>query len=167
MEPVNFSAKVGERLLEVSVERHNGEFHVEVDGKSYVVDAQKLEGSIYSILTDDRSYEVSVEVERDTYRIRHRAVEQTVTITDPSRRARETRGAETDGPQKISTMMPGKVVRILVAAGDEVEEGQGVVVVEAMKMENEIAAPRAGRVREVVVAPDQTVETGAILVVIE
>jgi biotin carboxyl carrier protein len=63
--------------------------------------------------------------------------------------------------------MPGKVVRVLARDGDKVEAGQGVVVVEAMKMENELAAPRAGRVRKLVVEPGQSVEAGAVLAVIE
>jgi biotin carboxyl carrier protein len=63
--------------------------------------------------------------------------------------------------------MPGKVVRVLVVSGDQVREGQGLVVVEAMKMENEIGAPRAGRVKSVDVTPGQTVETGTRLVVLD
>jgi biotin carboxyl carrier protein len=63
--------------------------------------------------------------------------------------------------------MPGKVVRVLVAPGDDVQAGQGLVVVEAMKMENEIGSPRAARVKSVEVSPGQNVETGARLVVLE
>ena len=63
--------------------------------------------------------------------------------------------------------MPGKVVRVLVSAGDVVTIGQGLVVIEAMKMENEIGAPRAGRVKSVDVTPGQNVETGALLIVLE
>ena len=63
--------------------------------------------------------------------------------------------------------MPGKVVRVLVAAGDAVRADQGLVVVEAMKMENEIRAPRDGRVKSIDVAPGQNVETGSRLVVLE
>ncbi|MGC4117363.1 MAG: hypothetical protein QM765_22945 [Myxococcales bacterium] len=62
--------------------------------------------------------------------------------------------------------MPGKVVRVLVKPGEDVAEGQGVVVVEAMKMENELPAPRTGRVEEVAVSPGQTVERGTPLVVV-
>ncbi|MBI3932606.1 MAG: acetyl-CoA carboxylase biotin carboxyl carrier protein subunit [Acidobacteria bacterium] len=63
--------------------------------------------------------------------------------------------------------MPGKIVRVLVGAGDEVGAGQGLVVMEAMKMENELRAPRAGRVRELPVREGQTVETGALLALVE
>ncbi len=71
------------------------------------------------------------------------------------------------GRQEIAASMPGKVVRLLVSAGDTVEEGQGLVVVEAMKMQNEMKSPKAGRVVEVRARPDATVGAGEILVVVE
>jgi biotin carboxyl carrier protein len=71
------------------------------------------------------------------------------------------------GPAQIKAAMPGRVVNVLVAPGDEVREGQGVLIVEAMKMENELKSPKAGKVVEVKVAAGQTVEKGELLVVIE
>ncbi|RPJ64661.1 MAG: acetyl-CoA carboxylase biotin carboxyl carrier protein subunit [Acidobacteria bacterium] len=71
------------------------------------------------------------------------------------------------GPQRITAPMPGKVLKVLVAAGESVEERQGLVVVEAMKMENELRAPRAGRVREVHVQEGAPVESGRLLVVLD
>jgi biotin carboxyl carrier protein len=80
-----------------------------------------------------------------------------------------TRGgtAGTSGAQRVSAPMPGRVVRVLVQPGDEVTARQGLVVIEAMKMENELTAVRGGRVREVTVAPGAAVEAGRLLVVIE
>lgn len=80
---------------------------------------------------------------------------------------RAARGAVAAGGRRISAPMPGKVVRLLVGPGDEVAARQGVVVVEAMKMENELAAPRAGRVARVAVAEGDSVEAGKVLVEIE
>jgi biotin carboxyl carrier protein len=77
------------------------------------------------------------------------------------------RGGEQGGGRHVTAPMPGKVVRLLVAPGDEVEARQGVVVIEAMKMENELTAPRAGRVAEVAVEEGASVETGKVLVVLE
>ena len=76
-------------------------------------------------------------------------------------------GAQTTGPQRVISPMPGKVVRVLVKAGDEVKARQGLVVVEAMKMENELRAGRDGRVRDVAVAEGQSVDAGAVLLVVE
>jgi biotin carboxyl carrier protein len=71
------------------------------------------------------------------------------------------------GRQPVVAPMPGRVVRVLVSPGDEVTARQGVVVVEAMKMENELRAPKAGTVKEVNVTPGTSVEAGRVLVVIE
>lgn len=76
-------------------------------------------------------------------------------------------GAAAAGVQRVNAPMPGRVVRILVKAGDEVEVRQGLVVVEAMKMENELGSPKAGRVKEVAVGEGASVEAGRLLVVIE
>ena len=163
---MKFTALVGQTEIEVAVERENGFYKVVVDGVPRIVDAHKLEGDFYSIVSGDRSYEVSVEASRDGYSVRHGAAEIQVGITDPGRRAREGFGAGV-GPAEITTSMPGRVVRVLVAEGDEVEAGQGVIVVEAMKMENEIAAPKAGAIKTLAVAAGDTVESGALLLVVE
>jgi len=82
-----------------------------------------------------------------------------------SRRGVDTAGAS--GVQKITAPMPGKVLRVLVRAGDEVTLRQPLVVIEAMKMENELASPKAGRVKEVAVSEGQSVEAGRLLVIVE
>ncbi len=163
---MRFSAKAGRQILEVTIERRNGTYSVEIDGVQYEVDSHKLEADFYSILTGGRSYEVSVEATRDGYRVRHGAAEQLVTLSDPGRQAREEL-ADSKGTAAVLSAMPGKVVRVLVSVGDKVEAGQGVMVVEAMKMENEITAPKPGRVSSIAVQPDETVESGAELLVIE
>ena len=164
---MKLSARIGERVHEVEVARHDGHFVVTVDGVPHVADARKLPGDLYTILMEGRSYEVSVEPEGDRYVVRHGASAREVVLTDPGRRAREDRTATGRGPATVTAVMPGRVVRVLVVEGDAVEAGQGVVVVEAMKMENEIAAPRAGRVASVGVEPGRPVEAGATLIVIE
>jgi biotin carboxyl carrier protein len=75
--------------------------------------------------------------------------------------------AQRDGDQPVTAPMPGRVVRVLVAAGDEVAAGQGLVVVEAMKMENELRAPKTGKVKDVNVSAGTSVDAGKVLVVIE
>jgi biotin carboxyl carrier protein len=76
-------------------------------------------------------------------------------------------GGHAHGEQAVAAPMPGRVVRILVAPGDQVAARQGVVVVEAMKMENELRSPKAGRIKEVTVAPGTSVEAGRVLVIVE
>jgi pyruvate carboxylase len=84
-----------------------------------------------------------------------------------ARRAGSDAAAHAHGAQSVVAPMPGRVVRVLVGAGDEVAARQGVVVVEAMKMENELRAPKAGKVRDVSVTPGTSVEAGRVLMVIE
>ncbi len=148
------------------VTRQNGHYVVEVDGRHHEVDSHKLENNFYSFVTGERSYEVSVERDGDTYKVRRGAAQLDVTISDPSRQAREAQAAKA-GPEKIVSQMPGKVVRVLAGEGDEVEPGTGLVVVEAMKMENEIATERGGKVSRIAVSPGEAVEGGALLVVVE
>ena len=83
------------------------------------------------------------------------------------RRSRDAGGSKGTGPQRVLAPMPGKVVRVLVKAGDEVTARQGLVVVEAMKMENELRSARQGRVRDVLVVEGQSVEAGTALIVVE
>jgi biotin carboxyl carrier protein len=160
------AAQVGEKVHTVVVERIDSGYRVMVDGKEHLVDARKLEADFYSILFEGNSYEVSVEGAGSKYFVRHGAHERVVELADASRGGREEL-AKRGGSEEIAAFMPGKVVRILVAAGDTVAQGQGLVVLEAMKMENEIAAPRAGKVKELTVTPGQTVESGARLLVLE
>lgn len=163
---MKISAQVGAAVHELTVEREEGRYIVHVDGVRHVVDAHKLEGDFYSLLTAGRSYEVSVEARGDAYEVRHGAAEVLVRLTDPGRRARD-RAASGEGSGEVVTLMPGKVVRVLVAEGDAVEAGQGVAVIEAMKMENEITSVKAGRVTKLLVEPGQSVEGGAVLLVVE
>jgi biotin carboxyl carrier protein len=83
------------------------------------------------------------------------------------RSGRTDAGRQAPGQQTVVAPMPGRVVRVLVSPGDEVSPSQGVVVVEAMKMENELRAPKGGQVKEVSVSPGTSVEAGRVLIVIE
>jgi biotin carboxyl carrier protein len=121
-----------------------------------------LEGT--SVLMNGRSYRVSKGAGTEIW-VNGRRL--TMEVID-SRDLRPGQGATANhGRQEIAAAMPGKVIRVLVAAGDEVEEGQGLVVVEAMKMQNEMKSPKAGRVAEIRARPDATVGAGEILVVVE
>jgi biotin carboxyl carrier protein len=164
---MRLSIQSGETLHDVEIERCQGLFRVVVDGTERLVDARKLEADFYSILVEGRSYEVSVEPQGDRYQVRHGSAKRTVRLMDAARAALDDLRAAGSGPESVVTVMPGRVARVLVGEGDRVVAGQGLVVVEAMKMENEIGAPRAGRVASIHVEPGRVVEAGATLVVIE
>ena len=164
--PVKISAKAGSQVYDLLIERENGFYTITIDGERHQVDARKLEDNFYTILTGDRSYEVSIEPAGDGYLVRHGAAEQLVQFHDPARGARDAARVH-EGPLEIISEMPGKVARLLVAEGDEVNEGQPVMVIEAMKMENEISTPKAGQVKGVAVSAGENVEGGAVLMVID
>jgi len=117
-----------------------------------------------SVLLDGRSYRVSKGAGKEIWVNGHLLAME---VFDP-RDLRPGQGASANhGRQEIAASMPGKVIRILVGTGDSVEEGQGLVVVEAMKMQNEMKSPKSGRVAEVRARPDATVAAGEVLVVVE
>ena len=125
------------------------------------------EPGMYSVLLDGMSYDTSVEeaptglvVVVDGHRFE-------IEVRDPRRWTRGSGAAGAEGLQTILSPMPGKVVRVLIAPGDAVETGQGLIVVEAMKMQNEMKATRAGRVLSVTVREGATVSAGEILATIE
>ena len=163
---MKLAVKVRDHLHDVVVTRQNGHYIVEIDGKRHEVDSHKLENNFYSFLMGERSFEVSVERDGDTYKVRRGAAMLNVAISDPSRQAREALAAAA-GPEKILSQMPGKVVRILVAEGDEVEAGAGILVVEAMKMENEITTEKGGTIKQLAVNEGEAVEGGALLAIVE
>ena len=109
-------------------------------------DALEVEPGIWSLLIDGRSYEVKLEPSPDGYYASVDARRYSVQVRDPRRLPRGRTALAAAGRQKVNSPMPGKIVRVLVAEGDSVAAGQGLVVVEAMKMQNEIRSPKAGRV---------------------
>ena len=137
-----------------------------IDGRSVVADAARILSSVYSILLGGRSLEVTVEETTDGLLLRTAGREFHVEIADPRAWRRERGGSiEFAGRQQVTAPMPGKIVRVLVAPGQQVEAGQGLLVIEAMKMQNEIRSPKSGTV-EVLVREGQTVNAGEILAVV-
>jgi len=144
-----------------------------VDGRPVEIDPRNLESvkevepGVYSVLVEGRSFEVRAVTTPDGLHVHASGQRFTVEVRDPRDASRHSRAAVGSGRQNISTPMPGKVVRLLVSEGDAVDAGQGLVVVEAMKMQNEMKASRAGRVVEVRVRDGETVGAGDTLVVLE
>jgi len=127
-------------------------------------DVVEVEPGIYSVILDGCSYEAEIhgsEVVIGGVRGLQFAVE------DPRKWNPAGASRKAEGREAIKAPMPGKVVRVLVAVGDEVAAGQGVVVLEAMKMQNEMKAPRAGRVVSVAVKEHAAVNAGSVLLMIE
>jgi biotin carboxyl carrier protein len=124
---------------------------------------EAVEPGVYLVLLDGRSYEARVEA--GAVRIEGRRIP--VEVRDPRAWHAASASRTADGIQTVSAPMPGKVIRVLVSAGDSVEAGQGLVVVEAMKMQNEMRAPRSGRVVAVSAIEGSTVVAGQPLATLE
>jgi len=148
-----------------------GRLSYTLDGQAREADGVRVAPGVYSILLGGRSHEVRIAAPPSdpspssarrivTIGARHYTVE----VRDPRRRRAAATLARTSGPQEVLAPMPGKIVKVLVAKNQEVELGAGLLVIEAMKMQNELRAPRAGKVEEIYVREDMGVETGARLV---
>jgi biotin carboxyl carrier protein len=128
---------------------------------------EMAEPGVYSVLMDGRIYDARVEEKPDGLIVVIDGNRFEIEVRDPRRWSRQAAGRGADGIQTLTAPMPGKVVRVLVAPGDPVQAGQGLVVVEAMKMQNEMKAPRAGKVRSLPVREGATVAAGDVLATIE
>ncbi len=162
------------RRRTVEVTRSGDRFHVSIDGQPHEVDVKEI-GAVLSLLIGTKSYEISrgrTSEGIDVIHVGGVPVEVMVVPDRPSwgrgpSAAPGAPGDRSDGPQLIKAPMPGKIVKLLVKTGDRVEPRQGLVVVEAMKMENELRARAAGTVSDVRAVEGTTVEAGAILIVLE
>ena len=146
-----------------------GRFRLVLDGKTHTVDALTLDHGAVSLIVDDESYAVEFDDHGDEVGVLVKGQVLRMDVADERRlRLRAaTAGFTAEGRQVITAPMPGKVVKVLVKVGDEVKEGQGLVVVEAMKMENELKSPKAGKVVELHAKEGSAVENNAKLVVVE
>jgi biotin carboxyl carrier protein len=176
---MTFEVEIGEKLRTISVKRHGQGFWIEADGRVLVVDARRIGETALSLLVGGdnghvpaRSVDVALAAREqpgvfDVHvggRMISLAIRPAGTF---GRHNRQTGTAHGHGTQRIIAPMPGKIVRVLVQQGETVATRQGLVVVEAMKMENELRASRPGRVREVSVTEGQSVDAGTTLVVVE
>jgi biotin carboxyl carrier protein len=167
-------AKEYEIVVENSDQPHL--FHILLDGRSYVLDAHEMTSEIVTVLIDHKSYDIDLDRlnnqdlldGRMAVHVRGRVIE--LEMLEERRKkmkdAQVMRFSE-NGFSRILSPMPGKILRILVSVEEQVEEGQGLVVVEAMKMENELKSPKKGVVKEVSAKTGDSVDSGALLVTIE
>ena len=136
------------------------------DGPERQADVVLSSPGVYSILLDGRSYDVQVERAPGQLVVVLQGHRFEVVVHDPRRWSRNSAGRHAEGVQTVVAPMPGKVVRVLVAPGDFVEAGQGLLVVEAMKMQNEMKAARPGRVLTMTAKEGATVTAGEVLATI-
>jgi len=165
---VTFDVQVDETRTRLEVERDDDGYRFRLDDQpERRAQLTEVEPGVYAVLLEGRSYEARAEAGADCAWITIRGHRFCVAVTDPRRWSRKLTGAHGPEREEIVAPMPGKIVRLLVEPGEAVEAGQGVVVMEAMKMQNELKTRRAGRVAAIPVRPGETVSAGAILATIE
>ncbi|MEW6338770.1 MAG: acetyl-CoA carboxylase biotin carboxyl carrier protein subunit [Acidobacteriota bacterium] len=160
-------ARDGERV-DLSVRRIGARFEVNADGRSHDVELLPVAPGLASLVcADGRSYSLAAQrLGAGLWRISLGDREFEVRLRDPLEREIAGREGVAAGPQEIRAPIPGKVVGIAVAPGDAVRAGQPLLILEAMKMENQIRSEGAGTVQDVLVEPGATVEGGQILLVL-
>jgi biotin carboxyl carrier protein len=156
------------RQVEVAVRRLEHGWEVTVDGSLRRVELLPIHPGFSALCCEDgRTYAVaSQRLARNRFRVSLAQRDFEVHLHDPLERGAATGAAAHAGPQEVRAPIPGRVVSVAVAEGDEVKPGQPLLVLEAMKMENQLCAEGAGRVERVLVAPGTTVEGGQVLVVV-
>lgn len=162
---MKLNAELSGAKYELDIRRDGDKVFARVDDREYQLEASEVEPDVYLLKSGGRIHEVYV-APNGIVNIGNFQLD--VKITDPKRLRGA--GATEDGPEgiaEIKTQMPGKLVRVLLKVGDEVKHGEGVVVVEAMKMQNEMKSPKDGIVKEIRFEEGATVNANDVLAVIE
>lgn len=168
--PMKLQAHFDDRTHEIEVMRVGARVFARVDDREYELVASEPEPNVYLLKHNGRIHEFYVSPSQpgspQIVSSQERDVE--VTLIDPKRlRGSAGAGGAADGLAEIRTMMPGKLVRIIANEGDEVQKGDAIVVVEAMKMQNDLKSPKDGVVKEIRINEGSTVSAGDVLAVIE
>ncbi len=165
---VRLASPSNEKTRVVELEREAAGWRATLDGQPVAVDAVEIAPNTLSILLGGQSFEFTVTPSPDgKLKLQTGTQEFSAEVIDPRIWSGRRHGhVEAQGRQQIVAPMPGKVVRLLVKEGDHVEAGQGLLVVEAMKMQNEIRSPKSGTVERVLAKEGQPVNAGEILCVV-
>jgi biotin carboxyl carrier protein len=165
---MNFEIEVEGKTHKVDLARGEAGWHCTLDGAPVNVDAVLTRPNVISLIIDGVAYEVKREIAlNDTY-VWVRSARFKTEVRDPrSLRSRRAAMGVGEGPQKLLAPMPGKVVRLIAKEGEEIEAGKPVLVVEAMKMQNELKATKSGTVQKICVAEGAAVNAGDVLAIVE
>jgi biotin carboxyl carrier protein len=162
---MKFDVLISGKTRTVELQRDSDRWQISLDGVALDADAVETSPNVFSILLDGESFEVRLAAANDgklTLQTRHH--EFVAEVIDPRAwRGRRHGAVEVEGRQQVVAPMPGKVVRLLVKLGDKVEAGQGLLVVEAMKMQNEVRSPKTGTVERLLAKEGQPVNAGEVL----
>lgn len=164
---MNLRLKIGGRARTVKIKAADSRMEFSLDGRGVAADAIEIEENVFSILLAGEAFEVRVERSAQGAWVHVDGRKYAAEMDDPRQWRRGGGGAAgNEGRQNVVAPMPGKVIRVLVQAGSSVEAGQGLFVVEAMKMQNEVKSPKQGKVERISAKEGQAVNAGDVLAVI-
>jgi biotin carboxyl carrier protein len=151
----------------LELNRAEGHWSCRLDGQDVEVDAVLARPNVLSLRIGNQAYEVKCERVGGDMHLWVGSARFAAEVRDPRSLRGRARGVDDQGPKKLTAPMPGKIVRVLVSQGAEVEAGSGVLVVEAMKMQNEIKSPKKGTIQKILVSEGAAVNAGDVLAIVE
>ena len=165
---MKYTAIIDGQRVDIELNRkQNGVIEAEIDGRVYRLEAKAVEPGVYWFTWNNRSLEIRVTQNLDSYVASLAGNQIPVEILDARTALRRAAQHAHDAVVQIRAPMPGKVIKVLVTEGAEVQPNQGIVVLEAMKMQNEIKSPKKGIVRKLGVTDGASVNSGDLLATVE
>jgi len=163
-----YDITIDEKSFRLELEHLDGKWQCRLDGREIEMDAVLARRDVLSVLIEGKAYEVKRERTATDLHLWVGGARYAAELRDPrSLRSRKATAGDDRGPKKLVAPMPGKVVRVLLEEQAEVQVGQGILVMEAMKMQNEIKSPKKGVVQKIVAREGTAVNAGDVLAVVE
>ena len=164
---MTYDVSIDGKNYRIDLNRADGRWSCRLDGREVEVDAVLARADVLSLRIGNLAYEVKCERVAGDMHLWVGSARFAVEVRDPRSWRGRARAADDHGPKKLTAPMPGKIVRVLVNEGGEVEAGTSVLVVEAMKMQNEIKSPKKGRIQKILAGEGAAVNAGDVLAIVE
>ncbi len=162
-----YDITIDDKSYRLELDSNGGLWSCRLDGREVVIDAVMVRPDVLSLRVGSMAYEVKRELVAGELKLCVGDAHFSVEVRDPRSLRSRDRAIDNDGPKKLIAPMPGKVVRVLVGEGEQIDLGTGVLVVEAMKMQNEIKSPKKGTIQKLLVREGEAVNAGDVLAIVE
>ncbi len=164
---MNYDIAIDGKSHRLDLNRVDGRWSCLLDGREVEVDAVLARPDVLSLRIGNQAYEVKCERVAGETHLWVGSARFAAEVRDPRSLRGRVRAADDHGPKKLTAPMPGKIVRVLVTEGVSIEAGAGVLVVEAMKMQNELKSPKKGTIQKILVSEGAAVNAGDVLAIVE
>jgi biotin carboxyl carrier protein len=164
---MTYEISIDGKNYRLELKQDEGRWACLLDGRDIEIDAVLARPDVLSLRLGNKAYEVKCERVGSDLHLWVGSVRYAAEVRDPRSLRSRARAVDDHGPRKLTAPMPGKVVRVLLKEGAEVEAGAGVLVVEAMKMQNEVKSPKKGVIQKIVVSEGAAVNAGDVLAIVE